>query len=269
MTNITIEELKRIQLDIMQAIHDYCQQNQLRYSLAYGTLIGAIRHKGFIPWDDDIDIMMPRKDFAQLVRNFSHPYYKLYDYRQDADFVYPYAKVADTRTMLIENTNAKNIGINIDVFPVDNMFDSPEQCTAFLSEIRKIKKKFRMKLLRPSKKNVWWKRIAIQLSKLLVMGQTLRGITQEQLQKVSTLNNNKSRFVSVVNCNDCSDGYLHSFWRRELFDEYITVKFEDRQFQIISGYDELLRNLFGDYMTPPPAAQQTSPHTLNHIYRLA
>lgn len=269
MKNISIDELKKIQLDIMQAVHDYCMQHGLNYTLAYGTLIGAIRHKGFIPWDDDIDIMMLRADYEKLVKGFTHPYYKLHDFTTNAEYVHAYAKIEDTRTMLIENTNAKNIGINIDVFPVDNMFDSPEQCTAFLSEIRKIKKKFRMKLLRPSKKNVWWKRIAIQLSKLLVMGQTLRGITQEQLQKVSTLNNNKSRFVSVVNCNDCSDGYLHSFWRRELFDEYITVKFEDRQFQIISGYDELLRNLFGDYMTPPPAAQQTSPHTLNHIYRLA
>ena len=123
-----------------------------------------------------------------------------------------------------------------------------------------------MKLLRPSKKNVWWKRIAIHLSKLLVAGQSLRDITGEQLKKVATLTNNESKYVAIVNCNDCSDGYLHSFWPREWFDSYIATPFEDRQFSIIAAYDSHLRQLFGDYMTPPPANQQTSPHTLNQIY---
>lgn len=266
MKSITIDELKQIQLDIMQAVHDYCLQQGLHYSLAYGTLIGAVRHKGFIPWDDDIDIMMPRTDYDRLVKGFSHPYYKLYDYSSDPEYVHPYAKVADTRTLLAENTNAKDLGINIDVFPVENMFDTPEQCTAFLSEIRQIKKRFRMKMLRPSKKNVWWKRIAIRLSKLLVLGQTMRGITQLQVNRVATLTNNQSRYVAIVNCNDCSDNYLRSFWPREWFDSYITVPFEDRQFQIIENFDPHLRQLFGEYMTPPPASQRTSPHTLTRIY---
>lgn len=266
MRNITIDELKQIQLDIMQTVHEYCLEHDLHYSLAYGTLIGAIRHKGFIPWDDDIDIMMQRKDYEHLVKGFSHPYYRLHDFSIDKEYVHPYAKVEDSRTMLIENTNAKNIGINIDVFPVDNLFDTPEQCFTFLSEIRHIKKLFRMKLLRPSKKNVWWKRLAIRLSKVLVSNLTLRDITQKQIERVATLDNDDSCYVSIVNCNDCSDVYLHSFWRRELFDEYITIPFEDRHFQIISGYDEQLRQLFGDYMTLPPIEKRVSPHTLNKIY---
>lgn len=266
MRNITIDELKQIQLDIMQAVHEYCLEHDLHYSLAYGTLIGAIRHKGFIPWDDDIDIMMPRKDYEHLVKGFSHPYYRLHDFSIDKEYVHPYAKVEDSRTMLIENTNAKNIGINIDVFPVDNLFDTPEQCFTFLSEIRHIKKLFRMKLLRPSKKNVWWKRLAIRFSKVLVSNLSLRDITQKQIERVATLDNDDSLYVSIVNCNDCSDVYLHSFWRRELFDEYITIPFEDRHFQIISGYDEQLKQLFGDYMTLPPIEKRVSPHTLNKIY---
>lgn len=266
MKEITIDELKQIQLDIMQAIHDYCQQHGLRYSLAYGSLIGAIRHKGFIPWDDDIDIMMPRPDYEQLVSGFKHPYYQLYDFCHDTDYVQPYGKVADTRTMLEENTNARNLGINIDIFPIDNMFDSPEECTTFLTRIRSIKRHFRMKLLRPSKKNVWWKRIAIRLCKLLVLGQSMRGITQQQVNLVSTLTNQDSRYVAIVNCNDCTNNFLHSFWPREWFESYIITDFEDRKFQIIAAYDSHLRQLFGDYMTPPPSSQRTSPHSLNKIY---
>lgn len=266
MKNITIDELKNIQLDIMQAIHDYCMDHGLHYSLAYGTLIGAIRHKGFIPWDDDIDIMMPRNDYNQLVKGFCHPYYILHDFTTDNEYVHPYAKVEDSRTMLIENTNAKDMGINIDIFPIENMFNDPEQCISFLRKIRKIKKRFRMKLLLPSKKNAWWKRIAIRLSKILVSGQSLRSITQKQINQIAILRNNQSRYVAIVNCNDCSDTYLHSFWRREIFDEYITASFEDHQFMIISGYDEQLKQLFGDYMTPPTADKRVSPHTLNKIY---
>lgn len=268
MKSITTDELKTIQLDIMQAVHDYCIQQGLHYSLAYGTLIGAVRHKGFIPWDDDIDIMMPRADYEKLVSGFKHPYYSLHDFANDPQYVHPYAKVDDTRTLLEENTNANNLGVNIDIFPVDNLFDTDEECIAFLTEIRRIKKRFRMKLLRPSKKNVWWKRIAIRLVKVLVAGETLRSITQKQLKKVESLTNNHSKYVAVVNCNDCSDGYLHSYWRRELFDHYITLPFEDRQFQAIEGFDEQLSQLFGNYMTPPPASQRTSPHTLNQIYWL-
>ena len=86
MKRVTPEELKTIQLDLLQKTADFCEQNGLRYFLCGGTLIGAVRHKGFIPWDDDIDIVMPRKDYERLRtiwKNESTQEYYLQDYKED------------------------------------------------------------------------------------------------------------------------------------------------------------------------------------------
>ena len=80
MKEISIEESKRIQLDILKLIHEYCYNNGLKYTLAYGSMLGAVRHKGFIPWDDDIDIAIMRSDYEKLISGFEHEYIKIYDY---------------------------------------------------------------------------------------------------------------------------------------------------------------------------------------------
>lgn len=105
MKHIDIDELKQIQFDILVAVHDFCVEHDLKYTLAFGTLLGAVRHKGYIPWDDDIDIAMCRKDYDFFVSHFNgtSDFYKVYDIRTDEDYVYGFAKVADTRTVLVEN----------------------------------------------------------------------------------------------------------------------------------------------------------------------
>lgn len=263
---IQIEELKAIQLEILQSIHDFCQENDLIYMLAFGTLLGAVRHKGFIPWDDDIDIMMPRKDYEQFVQSYKHSYYKVYDYRKDEDYVHPYAKVADTRTLLIEKANMKDIGINIDIFPLDGLADTREGAVDFLKSLTPIKNKFRMKVLKPSPKNVWWKRIAIQLSKLLVLNVSLKSLAQEINQRISDNPHKDSAYMGTPSGTD--PHAINNIYERELFDSYITLPFEDRSFLAPVGYDQILRNYYGDYMQLPPIEKRTSPHTLCEVYWL-
>lgn len=88
MKPITTHELRKIQIEILKSIHNYCQENNLRYSLAYGTLLGAVRHKGFIPWDDDIDIMMPRPDYEQFLKGYRgyNEFYQVQDYCTDHSY---------------------------------------------------------------------------------------------------------------------------------------------------------------------------------------
>lgn len=260
---ISIEELKKLQIEILQSVHDFCLLHQLNYTLAFGTMLGAVRHKGYIPWDDDIDIMMLREDYEKLISTYTHDFYKVYDYRNDAEYGMPYAKIADTRTLLKENVNMKNIGINIDIFPIDSLLDDEEGSVAFLKSLIPLKVKFRMKLLRPSKKNVWWKRIAICCSKLLVLGTSLKGIVEQLDQRIEK-NNNLTKYVGVP--ADPDPNVPNAIYKRSAFDSYQLVDFEDRKFFIASGYGHILKQYYGDYMQLPPEEKRTSPHTLNNIF---
>lgn len=127
---IEIKEIQSILLPILEYIDKVCKDNNLRYSLAFGTLIGAIRHKGFIPWDDDIDIVMPRTDFDKLIEILEKEQNKKYKilspYDTNSFFAGQMLKVYDAETKLCEFPNKYNLeyGAYIDVFPIDGIDNS-------------------------------------------------------------------------------------------------------------------------------------------------
>lgn len=264
---ISTDEQKVILLDIMKQIHSFCTKNDIRYTLIYGTLLGAIRHKGYIPWDDDVDIAMPRADYEKFVKTFKSEdgIYKVYDYRQDAEYDYPYAKVADTRTILKENVCMKPIGVNVDIFPYDEMFDSDEKNAAFLKELSAVKNKYRIKLLLPSKKNKWWKRIAIRLLKVLVINKSLKDLARELCEVIERKSCDNSTDAAILTEPSFGSCY-RSICPKSYFEEYVDVDFEGEKFRAIKEYDAWLTRMYGDYMTPPPDDQKTSPHTVGDVY---
>ena len=120
---ITDKELKKIQTEILKYVHDYCLKNNIKYWLDSGTLLGAIRHKGYIPWDDDIDIGMARDDYNKFLENFNNTQskYKCYSIENNNKFCYPYAKILDTSTILYEpDEKGIKLCVYIDLFPYDN-----------------------------------------------------------------------------------------------------------------------------------------------------
>lgn len=135
MRNISFEEMKKVELEILSFFADFCETHNLRYFLAYGTLIGAIRHKGFIPWDDDVDIQMPREDYDILISLFNigndSPYRLISPLEKQS--CYTIVKIIDTRTIKIEN-GIKNdpLGIDIDIFPLDGI---PSVDKAYIKQI--------------------------------------------------------------------------------------------------------------------------------------
>ena len=131
-------EMREIQLKMMDCIHHFCIKNKIKYSLAFGSLLGAVRHKGFIPWDDDIDIMMLRSDYELFVNTFNcyNSNYKVYDYRKDTQYYYAFAKVCDERTLRIESSKVQGLGVFIDVFPIDYYADTEKEAKRIIKKAK-------------------------------------------------------------------------------------------------------------------------------------
>ena len=138
----TEKDLKSMLVAMMGWFHNFCIENDLRYYVAGGTMLGAVRHEGFIPWDDDIDIIMPRGDYTkleQLMQNRKDERYVLETPNTEAkDYYYTFSKLYDTQTTLIENTKYKiKRGIYLDIFPLDGMGNSEEASAAHFKRIEK------------------------------------------------------------------------------------------------------------------------------------
>lgn len=263
MKQLNPKEAKKIQLDILQSIHDCCMKNGIKYSICGGTLIGAIRHKGFIPWDDDIDIFLLREEYNKLIRTFKdeNNRYVLHCLENDPQYNYPYAKVEDSCTYLAEEVSACRIGANVDVFPVDNCFDNEEDSIAYIRGSNKIKTLYKGKLIIPNKRNTIITRFCIYIVKFITCFHSLRDLA-EKLSAYSMSGKNNSKYVATM-----VSGYgIKELQLRSNFSDFVTILFEDREFQAIKEYDSYLKKVYGDYMTLPPEDKRHSPHTIEGIY---
>ena len=122
MQELTLQEIKQIELEILKTFHAFCEENHIRYFLSHGTLLGTIRYKGFIPWDDDVDVLVPREDYDRLLSLFKdNEQYKLLHFEKDEQFLFPYAKLCDMTTRKIENDmeDGMAVGLDMDIFPLD------------------------------------------------------------------------------------------------------------------------------------------------------
>lgn len=261
MEQLKKEEIQQIQLEILDFVDRFCTENNITYYLTGGSLIGALRHNGFIPWDDDIDIMMYRDEYEVFIKSFNEKQtrYHAFSIEHDDGYNYHFCKVCDTKTLLIEGLRINDIdlGVNIDVFPLDKLPDNVNE-TKLLSKLHTIDKMMYCKAFRLNNLRTkhLFQRIKILACKLLCLGTTRRRLGEKQ-----------SRLAQQFKCATTTDYALLTCHIRKQFpriDRKITKRdthvFEDRKFSIPSTYDRYLTLQFGDYMTPPPPDKQIRYH---------
>ena len=257
MRKIDSNELKQLQLKILETVADFCERNEICYWLDYGTLLGAIRHKGYIPWDDDIDLGMLRSDFERFIREFnvSGARYQVRCFENDPAFCYAYAKVLDTDTVLYEpDENGIKLSVNIDVFPYDNAPDSKRALKNWLDRAVFFYYCNILRNISSSPSGGTFRRLLVTMLRISTRPFPRTFFCKKQVENAKKYNGQKTEFVSEITCLSLKQ------LSRRLLDSFTKHEFEGKNYQIPSRYDEWLTVYYGDYMCLPPASQRQSHH---------
>lgn len=256
---ININELKIIQLDILEVLDKFCREHEIHYSLACGSMLGAVRHGGYIPWDDDIDIYIPRKDYEKLVASFPSELdsVSLMSLERDQRWYRSYAQAYNNRTVVLEEAYTPiEIGVYLDVYPIDNVPDSDEDWMKYNKKRRTQIRLYEMKYIKFSKNRSFVKNVILALNKFLLLPFSLRTIAK-RISAFAQKHNNKGYKRSF----ECVQGMLQKRpFPSSLLEETIPFKFEDREFMVMKDYKTYLTNGYGDYMKLPPKEKQVSHH---------
>lgn len=261
MKELSTSELQEQLLRIMVDVQQFCDANSISYSLAYGTLIGAIRHKGFIPWDDDADFMMPRPDYEKFCANYHSDRYRLIYYGNDKTALACFARVVDCQKTHYQTERpwtAQDSGVWLDIIPVDGAEDNLE---AYARRYAKLKKwcklvyKFRRQNHHIQAKDSLWSKTKTIVARVIGLGGIVGALGIKYLNNViRKYPYEKSKYLCQCSIQD--DGPI--MFPSEDFAQYTPVEFEKHTFKAIIGYDHHLRQLYGNYMQMPPAEKQGS-----------
>ncbi|MBR0299752.1 MAG: LicD family protein [Bacteroidales bacterium] len=261
--SLGIEEIRQIQLRMMDEVDSFCTANNINYSLSGGSLLGAVRHKGFIPWDDDVDLLMPRPDYERFLSLFnkSHEDIKALNYRVDSNFPRPFTKITDMNTRIVARNGISCYGVFLDLFPVDGQPDSEEETRVYVNRYRSLNKKF-------------YKRAPIyrMTSNPLIMLKTIirtrfyppREETYAQIRDLlGSYPFESSNFAGAVTGGSGMGTHIPS----SVYHEFIRREFEGRTYSTVKDADTYLKRMYGDYMKLPPLSEQRT-HHFGKVYKL-
>lgn len=266
---LSINQLKQVQLEVMDYFHNWCEQHDISYFITAGTLIGALRHKGFIPWDDDIDVVMLRTDYDRLMHIFPKSEtcpYQLHSIETDPSCIYTYAKLCDTRTVFIDGDEHNNvrIGVNIDIFPLENATDCFDDAVKLKESIKLYDSILTIKQM-GRKDRGFWKNTAVALLKSISCLIPFNWLIHKVIEKATIYRTNvQSKYV--VNAVIYAKGEKEIL-EREWFNSTIYLEFEGRLYRAPVGADQYLKRLFGDYMELPPEEKRVSHHYFKAFFK--
>lgn len=256
---LTLENIKNLQLDILKEIHNYCIVNKIKYSLAYGTLLGAVRHKGYIPWDDDIDIWMMREDYDKFMSSFfSNRYKQIYKYNNSTYL--PYGKVYDSYTVLIENTkHSISKGIFVDIFPIDHKpshyFKIYKKAVNLFYKIKVIKE------IKISSSRSHIKNIFLSLIKAITIPISYNNTLKILHRLLTSFSRNNNSFTDYNEYNNTVT------FKSCCFNDLTQITFENCYFYAFNDFDKILTNIYGDYMQLPPIDKRITHHDFKAYWK--
>ena len=262
MRRLTLKELQGFSLEILKDVAGFCERHGIKYTLAYGTLLGAVRHKGFIPWDDDIDIMMPREDYERFRTIYTSDRYSFIDSRNTPECYIAFGRVCDTERTISSSCIPwvmKDVGVWIDIFPVDRIPDDRESFKRIYDSLYLLMK-FNVGIRRvhtiSSSRFSLRKRLKIWLAKKThprLIKRNPADIVKDMETLISFISPSESHHWSQLCCPDAG---TCEFFTDDEINEYVKMPFEDGEFFVWKGYDSILRDSYGDYMILPPPDKQ-------------
>lgn len=274
MDNVCFEIVLKKRLNsLFKQLITFLDSNNLRWSVACGTAIGTIRHKGMIPWDDDIDLWMPRDDYNRLLsmrHSLQAMHLDVISMENTDEYWLPFAKVYDVNTTIWEYKEIPCIfGVYIDIFPVDAINIGEDNKLPYYKEVKSFHKKLQLKrtnfvlapyidLLKGFHFGTICRRLFDCVKSLYVSDNIVSELSQIE-KKYVLPGPNATVMLSASKFRD----FLFPFGS---FEKYQRMPFEDYDVNIISGYDAVLRIIYGDYMTPPPIEKRVLTHETQRYY---
>ena len=258
------KQVQEISLNILYRVTQLCEKLNLKYFLMYGTLIGAIRHHGFIPWDDDVDIMMPRPDYDCLLNyleNNKLSNLTVFNNNTHEDYPYMITRISDDRYQ-IEADNEKSIGMGvfIDIYPFDGLGNTEKEAIKYglqgdrLSSFCYQATRKRFSMVNTSSTFKRFLKLPVYIISKLIGKRYFQN-------RILFLNGKYEYYKSnYVGCFVWLSGGFRDIFRREWFDDYEMCQFEQYSFRVPKQYDSVLKHAYGDYMTLPPEGERIGHH---------
>ena len=262
MNNDKLSPLQLKLLEMMKWFHEFCEKNNIRYYVLGGTMLGAARHKGFIPWDDDIDIGLPRKEYEKLARLMQStdclPYVLETPDSTAKDYCYPYSKLYHTETTLVEKRR-KNVvrGIFIDIFPLDGLGDNENECKKNYKPINR-KYNFLLSVVGGiSSEREWYKNLAVIAARMIPLFLLdYKKIIKQLNELCATKEFDACEWV----CNDLGAWRIKEAMPRSFFGKPVLYQFEDIMVYGPEKYEDYLSHLYDTWETLPSMEKRVSHH---------
>lgn len=265
-----IKEIQKLHYESLQYLKRICEENGLKYFLSNGTLLGAVKYQGFIPWDDDVDILMPREDYDKLLSlpNIENDKYQLFAKEKYANWKMPYAKLSLKSTVLQE-TSADygcSCGLAIDIFPLDN-WGKHLATSKIIASYDSLLRRF---LTASIEKNFYTPKKGIRkfiLYMIWLYSRMMGSDFHYRCIMKQCVRANKSLKENFIGSVAWAPYGAKEVMPKEVFNKSINLKFGDETYSAPIGYDFYLKSLYGNYQIDPPIEKQKSNHVIKVWYK--